>query len=97
MAIPKRHQWRQKSKHQQICTICGQVKRWDGFRWLYRKQGQLVRERPACKGERTDSDRYADYCEMQEPDDSLCPRCGQVMYSTPICDGSGVLPARKAR
>lgn len=33
MAIPKRHQWRQKSKHQQICTICGQVKRWDGFRW----------------------------------------------------------------
>lgn len=54
------HQWRQKSKHQQICTICGQVKRWDGFRWLYRKQGQLVRERPACKGERTDSDRYAE-------------------------------------
>jgi len=63
MAIPKRHwyhKWRQKSKHQQICTICGQVKRWDGFRWLYRKQGQLVRERPACKGERTDSDRYAE-------------------------------------
>ena len=54
------HQWRQKSKHQQICAICGQVKRWDGFRWLYRKQGQLVRERPACKGERSDSDRYAE-------------------------------------
>lgn len=54
------HQWRQKSKHQQICTICGQVKRWDGFRWLYRKQGQLVRERPVCKGERTDTERYAE-------------------------------------
>jgi len=37
------------------------------------------------------------YCEMQEPDDSRCPRCRQVMYSKPICDGSGVLPARKAK
>ncbi len=60
------HRWRQKSKHQQICAVCGQVKRWNGFRWLYRKQGQLVRERPACKGERTDSERYAELRNLVE-------------------------------
>lgn len=56
----RNHRWRQKTKHQQICTACGQVRRWDGFRWLYRRQGQLVRQLPACSGERTDSQRYAE-------------------------------------
>ena len=54
------HTWRLKSKHQQICSLCGQVRRWNGTRWLYRKLGQLVRERPNCGDKRTDSDRYAE-------------------------------------
>ena len=55
--------------------------------------GQKLRPCPGCSV----CARPCHYCEMQEPDDSLCPRCGQVMYSTPICDGSGVLPARKEK
>lgn len=62
----KHHRWRQKSKHQQICSVCGQVKRWDGLHWLYRKQGQMVRERPPCQGERTDAERYAELRQMVE-------------------------------
>ena len=54
------HTWRHKSTHQQICSRCGQVRRWNGTRWLYRKQGQLVRQRPTCGEKRTDSERYAD-------------------------------------
>ena len=53
--------------------------------------GQKLRPCPGC----STCARPCHYCEMQEPDDSRCPRCRQVMYSTPICDGSGVLPARK--
>ena len=52
------HTWRHKSTHQQICSRCGQVRRWNGTRWLYRKQGQLVRQRPTCGEKRTDSERY---------------------------------------
>lgn len=52
------HTWRHKSRHQQICSRCGQVRRWNGTRWLYRKLGELVRERQACEGGRSDSDRY---------------------------------------
>jgi hypothetical protein len=33
------------------------VRRWNGTRWLYRKQGQLVRQRPTCGEKRTDTDR----------------------------------------
>ena len=54
------HTWRHKSTHQQICARCGQVRRWNGTRWLYRKQGQLVRQRPTCGEKRTDTDRYAE-------------------------------------
>ena len=54
------HTWRHKSTHQQICARCGQVRRWNGTRWLYRKQGQLVRQRPTCGEKRTDSERYAE-------------------------------------
>ena len=61
--------------------------------FLGTKLGERLRPCPGCSV----CARPCHYCEMQEPDDSLCPRCGQVMYSTPICDGSGVLPARKAR
>jgi len=45
--------------------------------------GQKLRPCPGCSV----CARPCHYCEMQEPDDSRCPRCGQVMYSTPICDG----------
>ena len=55
-----KHRWHHKSKHQQICGNCGQVRRWDGSRWLFRKQGQLVRQRPTCGEKRTDTDRYAE-------------------------------------
>ena len=55
-----KHTWRHKSTHQQICARCGQVRRWNGTRWLYRKQGQLVRQRPTCGEKRTDSERYAE-------------------------------------
>ena len=55
-----KHRWHHKSKHQQICGNCGQVRRWDGSRWLFRKQGQLVRQRPTCGEKRTDSERYAE-------------------------------------
>ena len=55
-----KHTWRHKSTHQQICERCGQVRRWNGTRWLYRKQGQLVRQRPTCGEKRTDTDRYAE-------------------------------------
>ena len=55
-----KHRWHHKSKHQQICGKCGQVRRWDGSRWLFRKQGQLVRQRPTCGEKRTDSERYAE-------------------------------------
>ena len=54
------HTWRHKSTHQQICSRCGQVRRWNGTRWLYRKHGELVRQRPTCGEKRTDSDRYAE-------------------------------------
>ena len=54
------HDWRYKSTHQQICSRCGQVRRWNGTRWLYRKLGELVHERPNCVDKRTDSDRYAE-------------------------------------
>ena len=54
------HTWRHKSTHQQICARCGQVRRWNGTRWLYRKHGELVRQRPTCGEKRTDSDRYAE-------------------------------------
>lgn len=60
------HTWRLKSKHQQICSLCGQVRRWNGTRWLYRKLGQLVRERPNCGDKRTDSDRYAELRKLVE-------------------------------
>lgn len=60
------HIWRYKSTHQQICPRCGQVRRWDGTRWLYRKLGQLVRERPNCGDKRTDSDRYAELRKLVE-------------------------------
>ena len=60
------HTWRLKSKHQQICSLCGQVRRWNGTRWLYRKLGQLVRERPNCGDRRTDSDRYAELRKLVE-------------------------------
>ena len=36
------------------------MRRWNGTRWLYRKQGQLVRQRPTCGEKRTDSERYAE-------------------------------------
>lgn len=62
----KHHRWRQKSKHQQICSVCGQVKRWNGLHWLYRKQGQMVRKRPPCRGDRTDAERYAELRQMVE-------------------------------
>ena len=55
-----KHSWRHKSTHQQICERCGQVRRWNGTRWLYRKQGQLVRQRPTCGEKRTDMERYAE-------------------------------------
>ena len=55
-----KHTWRHKSTHQQICARCGQVRRWNGTRWLYRKHGELVRQRPTCGEKRTDSDRYAE-------------------------------------
>ena len=55
-----KHTWRHKSTHQQICARCGQVRRWNGTRWLYRKQGQLVRQRPTCGEKRTDMERYAE-------------------------------------
>ena len=54
------HTWRHKATHQQICARCGQVRRWNGTRWLYRKLGQLVRQRPTCGEKRTDTDRYAE-------------------------------------
>ena len=54
------HTWRHKSPHQQICSRCGQVRRWNGTRWLYRKHGELVRQRPTCGEKRTDSERYAE-------------------------------------
>ena len=54
------HTWRHKSTHQQICERCGQVRRWNGTRWLYRKHGELVRQRPTCGEKRTDSERYAE-------------------------------------
>ena len=54
------HTWRHKSTHQQICARCGQVRRWNGTRWLYRKLGQLVRQRPTCGEKRTDTERYAE-------------------------------------
>ena len=54
------HTWRHKSTHQQICARCGQVRRWNGTRWLYRKHGELVRQRPTCGEKRTDSERYAE-------------------------------------
>lgn len=60
------HTWRHKSTHQQICARCGQVRRWNGTRWLYRKQGQLVRQRPTCGDRRTDSDRYAELRKLVE-------------------------------
>lgn len=60
------HTWRLKSKHQQICSRCGQVRRWNGTRWLYRKLGQLVRELPACGDRRTDSDRYSELRKLVE-------------------------------
>ena len=60
------HIWRYKSTHQQICSRCGQVRRWNGTRWLYRKLGQLVRERPNCGDKRTDSDRYAELRKLVE-------------------------------
>ena len=59
---------------------------------LWFRLGQRLRPCPGCSA----CARPCHYCEMQEPDDSRCPRCRQVMYSTPICDGSGVLPARGA-
>ena len=55
--------------------------------------GKRLRPCPGCSV----CARPCHYCEMQEPDDSRCPRCRQVMYSKPICDGSGVLPARKSK
>jgi hypothetical protein len=60
------HIWRYKSTHQQICSRCGQVRRWNGTRWLYRKLGLLVRERPNCGDKRTDSDRYAELRKLVE-------------------------------
>ena len=60
------HTWRHKSTHQQICARCGQVRRWNGTRWLYRKQGQLVRQRPTCGEKRTDSERYAELRQLVE-------------------------------
>lgn len=54
------HQWRQKSKWQQICAICGQVRRWNGEAWRYRKEGALVLERQPCRGDRSVEDRYAE-------------------------------------
>lgn len=60
--------------------------------FLGTKLGERLRPCPGC----STCARPCHYCEMQEPDDSRCPRCGQVMYSTPICDGSGVLPARRS-
>jgi len=53
--------------------------------------GETLRPCPGCSA----CARPCHYCEMQEPDDSRCPRCRQVMYSTPLCDGSGVLTARR--
>ena len=61
-----KHRWHHKSKHQQICGNCGQVRRWDGSRWLFRKQGQLVRQRPTCGEKRTDTDRYAELRKLVE-------------------------------
>lgn len=60
------HTWRHKSTHQQICSRCGQVRRWNGTRWLYRKHGELVRQRPTCGEKRTDSDRYAELRKLVE-------------------------------
>lgn len=60
--------------------------------FLGTKLGERLRPCPGC----STCARPCHYCEMQEPDDSRCPRCGQVMYSTPICDGSGVLPAKRS-
>lgn len=62
------HDWRYKSTHQQICSRCGQVRRWNGTRWLYRKRklGELVHERPNCVDKRTDSDRYAELRKLVE-------------------------------
>ena len=60
------HIWRYKSTHQQLCPRCGQVRRWDGTRWLYRKLGELVRERPNCGDKRTDSERYAELRKLVE-------------------------------
>lgn len=37
-------------------------------------------------------------CEDQAPDDTKCQRCGSVMTTEgPFCNGSGTVPARKAR
>ena len=60
------HTWRHKSTHQQICSRCGQVRRWNGTRWLYRKHGELVRQRPTCGEKRTDSERYAELRKLVE-------------------------------
>ncbi len=60
------HQWRQKSKWQQICAICGQVRRWNGEAWRYRKEGALVLERQPCRGDRSVEDRYAELRKLVE-------------------------------
>lgn len=60
---------------------------WQPFGWQL--LGQRLRPCPGCSV----CAHPCHYCEMQEPNDSRCPRCRQVMYSTPICDGSGVIKA----
>ena len=81
------HTWRHKSTHQQICSRCGQVRRWNGTRWLYRKQGQLVRQRPTCGEKRTDSERYADLRALVEAWQSAHRANDQAKTTAPETDG----------
>lgn len=81
------HTWRLKSKHQQICSRCGQVRRWNGTRWLYRKHGELVRQRPTCGEKRTDSERYAELRKLVEAWQEAHRQHDQARTTAPETDG----------
>ena len=81
------HTWRHKSTHQQICSRCGQVRRWNGTRWLYRKHGELVRQRPTCGEKRTDSDRYAELRKLVEAWQEAHRQHDQARTTAPETEG----------
>ena len=81
------HTWRHKSTHQQICSRCGQVRRWNGTRWLYRKHGELVRQRPTCGEKRTDSERYAELRKLVEAWQEAHRQHDQARTTAPETEG----------